>query len=35
LAKEEWLAEKMRKGKITRQDFDTMMGDDADLDLVE
>lgn len=31
LAKEERLAKKMRKGKITRQDFDTMMGDDLDL----
>jgi hypothetical protein len=35
LGKEERLAKKMRKGKITRQDFDTMMGDDDDLDLVE
>jgi hypothetical protein len=25
---------KMRKGKITRQDFDTMMSDNDDLDLV-
>ncbi|SAM01604.1 hypothetical protein [Absidia glauca] len=35
LAKEERLAKKMRKGKISRQDFDTMMGDDDALDLVE
>ncbi|ORZ21298.1 P-loop containing nucleoside triphosphate hydrolase protein [Absidia repens] len=34
LAKEERLAKKVRKGKLTRKDFDTMMGD-GDLENVE